>query len=79
LNAYGKFRGNLLLNRRAERLQEELMPENNRITRTWEAVGIKAQNAADSQALIQLTREYCEKKKCLFCRFGYEFMKGRTE
>ena len=79
LNAYGKFRGNALLNQRAERLQEELMPENNRITRAWAAVGIKPQNAADSQALIQLTHEYCEKKKCLYCRFGYEFMKTKTQ
>lgn len=41
----------------------------------WEQCGIKAANASDSQALIQLKKEYCDKKKCLYCRIGYEYLK----
>ena len=37
--------------------------------------GIKVCHAGDSQALIQLKREYCEKKKCLYCRIGYRYLK----
>ena len=29
----------------------------------WEQCGIKAANASDSQALIQLKKEYCDKKE----------------
>ena len=36
-------------------------------------------NAGDSQALIQLKREYCDKKECLRCRFGYEYLKGKKK
>ena len=32
----------------------------------------------ESQALIQLKREYCDKKDCLRCRFGYEYLKRRV-
>jgi len=41
--------------------------------------GIKTETACDSQALIQLQREYCDKRQCLRCRFGYEFLRGRTK
>ena len=34
-------------------------------------------NHADSQALIQLKKEYCDKKKCLYCRIGYEYLKRK--
>jgi len=54
-----------------------LKAENNYITRMWEQCGMKASNAADSQALIQLKKEYCDKKKCLYCRIGYEYLKRK--
>ena len=28
-------------------------------------------------ALIQLKKEYCDKKDCLRCRFGYEYLKRK--
>ena len=56
---------------------EELKAENNYITRMWEQCGMKTSNAADSQALIQLKKEYCDKKKCLYCRIGYEYLKRK--
>ena len=42
----------------------------NHIVRLWEQCGLKAENAGDSQALIQLKKEYCDKKDCLRCRIG---------
>ena len=72
LYAYGLHKGNRVLCARAGGFLEELKAENNYITRMWEQCGMKASNAADSQALIQLKKEYCDKKKCLYCRIGYE-------
>lgn len=74
LYAYSRHKGNERLSERAESFLEELKPENNYIIRAWQQAGIKAQNAADTQALIQLKKEYCDKKKCLYCRIGYEYL-----
>ena len=75
LYAYGLHKGNRVLCARAGSFLEELKAENNYIPRMWEQCGMKASNAADSQALIQLKKEYCDKKKCLYCRIGYEYLK----
>lgn len=75
LYAYGLHKGNRVLCARAGSFLEELKAENNYITRMWEQCGMKSSNAADSQALIQLKKEYCDKKKCLYCRIGYEYLK----
>ena len=77
LYAYGLHKGNRVLCARAGSFLEELKAENNYITRMWEQRGMKASNAADSQALIQLKKEYCDKKKCLYCRIGYEYLKRK--
>lgn len=54
LYAYGLHKGNRVLCARAGSFLEELKAENNYITRMWEQCGMKASNAADSQALIHL-------------------------
>lgn len=77
LYAYGLHKGNRVLCARAGSFLEELKAENNYITRMWEQCGMKASNAADSQALIQLKKEYCDKRKCLYCRIGYEYLKRK--
>ncbi len=38
--------------------------------------GIEVHNAGDTQSLIQLKREYCEKRKCLYCRIGFRLLNG---
>ena len=58
---------------------EEMRAENNHITRMWRECGIEVTNAGDSQALIQLKKEYCDRKDCLRCRIGYEYLKGVGE
>lgn len=77
LYAYGRHQGNEALCQRAVNLLEELKAEDNRIIRIWRECGLKVDSAADSQALIQLKREYCDVKKCLHCRFGYEYLKRK--
>ena len=75
LYAYGKHRANEILCQRACTFLEELKPENNYIIRMWQECGLKAAHAGDSQALIQLKKNYCDLKKCLYCRIGYEYLK----
>lgn len=77
LYAYGRYKGNEALCERAECFLTELKSENNYVTRMWNEIGLKVNNAADSQALLQLKKEYCDKKKCLYCRIGFEFLKSR--
>jgi len=75
--AYGRYRDNEALCQRALRFLETLKPESNYITRMWEQCGLRAESAADTQALIQLKKEYCDRKRCLYCRFGYEFLRQK--
>ena len=60
---------------RAIRILETLPPEKNTVVTGFASAGIKVCHAGDSQALIQLKREYCEKKKCLYCRIGFRYLK----
>jgi hypothetical protein len=75
LFTYGKERLDESLCERAFNLLEETRAEHNFITRSWTAAGLPVRNAADSQALIQLKREYCEKRDCIRCRFGTEYLR----
>ena len=77
--ACGRERMDEDLAERAFNLLEQLPAERNYITRCWERAGLKITHAADSQALIQLRHNYCDRKDCLRCRFGAEYLKrGRT-
>lgn len=62
---YGHRMGREELTRQAIELWEELPAEQNRYTRLWEQ--ITPANAFESQALLQLAREYCEKTRCREC------------
>lgn len=77
LYAYGKHKSDDRKTARAIFLLENMKPENNFITRMWSQCGLKAEHAGDSQALIQLKKEYCDLKKCLQCRIGYEYLKSK--
>lgn len=77
LYAYGLHRADERLCDRAGRFLEELKAENNYVTRLWGGAGLAVHTAADSQALLQLQKEYCDKKKCLYCRFGYEYLRRK--
>lgn len=71
---YGRHTCNDLLADKALKILNQLGAENNYISRLWHDAGIDVTSAADSQALVQLQKEYCDKKKCFYCRFGYKFM-----
>lgn len=75
--AYGKHKGKDTLCEKALDMLLLLKSEDNHIVRMWEEVGLKAHNAFESQALIQLKKEYCDRRRCLHCRIGYEYLKAK--
>ena len=75
---YGKFKNNEEIRERAISLLEEIAAEKNSIIRKWQNIGINVSNAMQSQALIQLKNEYCNKKRCLECSIGLEIMKMKN-
>ncbi|MDR1555577.1 MAG: DUF2851 family protein [Tannerellaceae bacterium] len=75
LFAFGQKNNQPEYNERAIRFLESLPAEKNVIVSAFCNAGMPAQHAGDSQALIQLKREYCEKKKCLYCRIGFRLLK----
>lgn len=77
LFAYGRHHCDEERCEQAFALLEQTRPEQNFITRSWQKAGITAANAADSQALIRLRRAYCERKDCLRCRFGCEYLRNK--
>ncbi|MEM9916658.1 MAG: DUF2851 family protein [Bacteroidota bacterium] len=52
-----------------------LPPESNRELRQWKSVGIKTHSALRSQALLQLKKSYCDKKRCMECAIGHSVLK----
>ncbi|MDY4626089.1 MAG: DUF2851 domain-containing protein, partial [Prevotella sp.] len=72
---YGRHLGNDKLCDRAFDFLDELKAETNSVVKMWQDVGLEVQNAGDSQALLQLKKEYCDRKYCLRCRIGYEYLK----
>ena len=75
LYAYGTAHADEDMRQRALSLPEQIPAEDNHILRLWKQCGLTVSTAADSQALIQLKREYCDRKDCLRCRFAYEYLK----
>ena len=79
LYSYGLHKADEMLCERATRFLESLKAENNHVTRLWSGAGLPVYTASDSQALLQLQKEYCDKKDCLRCRFGYEYLRGNRD
>ena len=68
---------------RDESIAEELIsfmnqvaPESNAIISKFEFFGVKAENAFETQALLELKKEYCNQKACLRCALGIELLKN---
>ena len=69
--AWGMMHNSIRMQEEAMALLEQLPPENNSVVRPWKLLGVRPQNAADTQALIQLYTEYCIRHRCSDCSVGY--------
>lgn len=74
LYAYGELTGNYEMTDKAIRLLEDLRAENNSIVSHFVAYGIDCPDALTSQALVQLKREYCDARKCIYCKIGHHLL-----
>ena len=76
LFAYGYFSNEQKYKDKALQWLEEIAAESNSITKGFRQLGLKNQNAYDTQALIELKNEYCSKKRCLDCAVGNALLKS---
>ena len=77
--AYGLSRNDTAMCDRAISLLQSLKAEQNSIVELFVKAGIKCPDAFTSQALIQLRREYCETRKCLYCRIGHRMLARKAK
>jgi hypothetical protein len=57
-------------------LIEQIKPEKNAIISKFQDLKINSVNAFETQALLQLKNEYCNKQLCLKCSIGKELLKN---
>jgi hypothetical protein len=57
------------------RFLKEVAPEKNAIIDKFNSFGIVSKSSFETQSLLQLKNEYCNKSKCLECSVGVELMK----
>lgn len=74
LFAYGQLRQEQHYKDKAIDCLSQLPPEKNTITAQWESIGILNENASDSQALLELKKEYCDQRRCLECAVGNQLL-----
>ncbi len=74
LYAYGLSLDDKSMTDRAVAMLQEMKPESNSVVAMFVDAGVKCDDAFTSQALIQLRREYCEARKCLYCRVGHRML-----
>jgi len=77
--AYGESIGETAMQERAIDILQHLSPEQNSIIRIFDQSGIKAADAFQGQALIHLRKEYCQQRKCLFCRWGHRLLSTKVK
>ena len=57
-------------------LINEVAPEKNAVADKFSSIGIQSTTAFESQSLLQLKNEFCNKKRCLECAIGMELLRG---
>ena len=70
LFCYGQFHKSPSHCEKALRFLEDTEAEDNSVVRRFAALGVKAGNAMQTQALLHLYSHYCRRKRCLECRIG---------
>lgn len=72
----GELKNNEELKEKAIDFLKQTEAEKNKYTRIWEGLNLPAKDAGQSQAMIHLTKNYCNLKKCLSCAIGTKILKS---
>jgi len=75
LFSYGKHLQLEYYINRSLKLLENLPAEQNNIIADFDVLGVKANTAFETQALLELKNNYCNFKKCLQCGIGNKILK----
>jgi hypothetical protein len=75
LFSYGRHNQQQYYIDRSLKLLENLPGENNNIIAGFDSLGVKANSAFETQALLELKNYYCNYKKCLQCSVGNKILK----
>lgn len=74
LYAWGHYNNEEWRIDKAHELLTEMKAENNTLVRMFTDRGIKCPDAFTSQGIIELRKNYCEKRQCLVCRLGHRIL-----
>lgn len=58
-------------------LLNQIPPESNSIAKNWINLGVQVKNAFETQALLQLKSQFCNRKQCLSCAIGIDLIKAK--
>jgi uncharacterized protein DUF2851 len=78
LVTYGKAKDDWTLVERAVNILQQIPPEKNKIINLWKSLGYLSKSAFDSQGLIELYQNFCERRQCLNCVIGSAILKPET-
>lgn len=67
---YGSMNGREEIKEKALDWLNRIPPESNRVVRRWSQADIRPSSAFYSQALLQLSENYCIRRRCLACSVG---------
>lgn len=77
--AFASIHGDYMAAEASSSILEKLPAENNAKIKVWQELGLEVPNALRSQSLLQLRDEYCDKARCLECRFGHFFLRREAK
>jgi hypothetical protein len=75
---YGKLKRDEKYCEEAIGLLERIPGEQNSIVLKYEKAGWNVSSSADTQGILELKRNYCDRKKCLECEVGRTVLGGRS-
>lgn len=75
LFTYGHYHGENAYKQKALQWLEKIDAESNSVTKGFNNLEITCRSAYDSQALLELKSNYCDKKRCLDCGIGNILLK----
>lgn len=76
---YAKSIGKEDLIEKSINFYSQIKAERNKIIDDWNNLNIICKTAYDSQSLIELRTEYCNKKKCMDCQIGHAILKSTNK
>lgn len=78
LFAFGQYHNENVYKERAIKWLTEIRAEQNAVTKKFVQLSAENKSAFDSQAMLEMKKNYCNKKLCLNCAIGNSLLKKST-